>query len=113
MEVLIVIWIAMGFLAAWIAAQKKRGPAEGFILGFVFGPLGVIVEALLPSQQAPIAGRPASGLRGSKPSPRGRATQAEGDPGGAVPQDVLDALGIEEEKPPTTNEEFIRRLKGD
>lgn len=113
MEVLIVVWIAMGCLAAWIAAQKKRAPVEGFLLGLVFGPLGVIVEALLPSQHVPIPGRHASGPRARKPSPRDRATQAEGDQDGAVPRDVLDALGIEEEKPPTTNEEFIRRLKGD
>jgi hypothetical protein len=39
----------LGALGAWIAKQKRRGPIEGFILGFLFGPLGVVIEALLPA----------------------------------------------------------------
>ncbi len=39
---------AMGLLSAWIAGQRGRSVIEGLILGCLFGPLGVIVECLLP-----------------------------------------------------------------
>ena len=49
---LILLWLAvasvMGFFGAWVADQKGRGPGEGATLGFLFGPFGVLVEALLP-----------------------------------------------------------------
>jgi hypothetical protein len=38
-----------GILGGWIAKQKNRDPGEGFVLGCLFGPLGAIIEALLPS----------------------------------------------------------------
>jgi uncharacterized membrane protein YeaQ/YmgE (transglycosylase-associated protein family) len=57
---IIVTWIIFGLIfgafGAWVAAQRGRGGGEGLILGFLFGPLGVLVEALLP-QGAP---RPAA-----------------------------------------------------
>ncbi len=34
---------------AWIASQRGRSKREGALLGFFFGPFGMIVEALLPS----------------------------------------------------------------
>jgi hypothetical protein len=47
--------ILIGILAAvfsgfggWVATQKRRGVGEGMVLGLLFGPLGVLVEALLP-----------------------------------------------------------------
>lgn len=45
-----------GGLGAWIATQRRRDSSEGFKLGLVFGPLGVLVEALLPqgSRQAQV-----------------------------------------------------------
>lgn len=49
MDLLILCWVAFGILGLWIAAQKNRNPAEGLVLGVLFGPLGVIVEATMPS----------------------------------------------------------------
>lgn len=40
--------VASGGLGAWIAIQKRRGAPEGFALGLLFGPLGVLVELFLP-----------------------------------------------------------------
>jgi hypothetical protein len=40
--------VLMGALSAWVATQKHRDASEGFVLGLVFGPLGVLVESLLP-----------------------------------------------------------------
>jgi hypothetical protein len=53
MELLVfvgILAVAMGGLGAWIASQKQRDPSEGFILGLLFGPLGCLIEALLPSR---------------------------------------------------------------
>lgn len=48
--VLLVVWFG-GFaaLGRWVAMNKRRRGAEGLTLGLLFGPLGVIVEALLPT----------------------------------------------------------------
>src|SRR5437588_52348 len=56
MEVLIVfgiVWIIFGCLGAWIANQKHRDGGEGFILGLLFGPIGCLIEAILPNGAAP------------------------------------------------------------
>jgi hypothetical protein len=47
---LAILAILMSALGLWVATQKSRNPAEGFFLGLFFGPLGVLVEALLPSK---------------------------------------------------------------
>jgi len=44
-----VFWLAMTGLGAWLSAQKGRAPSEGATLGFLFGPLGVIVAGLVPN----------------------------------------------------------------
>jgi hypothetical protein len=44
----LVVEIVMGSFGAWVAIQKRREPSEGFVLGLLFGPLGVLVEAMLP-----------------------------------------------------------------
>jgi hypothetical protein len=43
---------------AWIAAAKGRSKTEGLILGLLFGPLGCLIEALLPAEER--QGRPSS-----------------------------------------------------
>lgn len=40
--------VGMSYLGAWVAKQKGRPRYEGFILGGLMGPFGVIVEGLLP-----------------------------------------------------------------
>jgi uncharacterized membrane protein YeaQ/YmgE (transglycosylase-associated protein family) len=44
--------VIFGSLAGWIGQQKGRRPEEGMLLGALFGPLGVIVVALLPTPGA-------------------------------------------------------------
>ena len=46
----IVLAAVFGALGAFVAVQKRRDVAEGLIMGFSFGPLGVLVEALLPQR---------------------------------------------------------------
>ena len=47
--ILLVVGVVFGFLGVFVATQKRRSDAEGFFLGFLFGPLGVLIEALLPA----------------------------------------------------------------
>lgn len=42
-------WVGSAVLGAWVAAQKSRATSEGFALGCLFGPFGVLIEALLPA----------------------------------------------------------------
>jgi hypothetical protein len=42
-------WVALGLLGWYVSAQKGRPAAEGVLLGLLFGPLGVLVAALLPT----------------------------------------------------------------
>ena len=58
-----------GGLTAWIAAQKSRSALEGFALGFLFGPFGVLVEVFLP-MRAQLPG-------GSIPGPPGWSMHSE------------------------------------
>jgi|GEM_PF-5937317 len=48
MEALLLLWLALGASGSWVAAQKGRSPGEGFTLGCLLGPIGVLVEAMLP-----------------------------------------------------------------
>jgi peptidyl-prolyl cis-trans isomerase A (cyclophilin A) len=44
--------LVFGALGAWIASEKRRGEGEGLLLGLLFGPFGVLIEALLPTLSA-------------------------------------------------------------
>tara|TARA_B100000575_G_scaffold41867_1_gene29453 strand:- start:1930 stop:2094 length:165 start_codon:yes stop_codon:yes gene_type:complete len=50
----IYIYLALGvLLGAWgsyIAEKRGRSHIEGFILGFLFGLIGVLIEAFLPKK---------------------------------------------------------------
>lgn len=50
--------IISGFLGIYVANQKNRSSTEGFIFGFLFSLIGVIILALLPSSDNPIQKKP-------------------------------------------------------
>ena len=52
-------------LGAYVAAQKHRPTGEGLTLGFLFGPLGVLIVALLPQGAARPVVRPPTPRRSS------------------------------------------------
>ena len=54
----LILAFVFGCLGSWIASQKNRGGGEGFWLGFLFGPFGVLIEALLPTIAPPVAVSP-------------------------------------------------------
>lgn len=49
--------VSFGGFGAWISVQKRRPGFEGFAAGAIFGPLGCVIVALLPTITA---GRPAA-----------------------------------------------------
>lgn len=51
---IILFGVVSGFLGIYVAKQKNRSTTEGFILGFLFSLIGVIILALLPSNEKPI-----------------------------------------------------------
>ena len=50
--------IASAFLGAFVAAAKARSRAEGFFLGLILGPFGLLIEALLPTLRSEGSLRP-------------------------------------------------------
>lgn len=46
-------WVACWFAGAYVAGAKHRPRVEGFILGFAFAAIGVLIEALLPAGPEP------------------------------------------------------------
>jgi hypothetical protein len=60
MEVLIialVFFAACGVAGGYVSGAKGRPGAEGALLGFLFGPLGLLVAVLMPTVQH-AAGKP-------------------------------------------------------
>lgn len=53
MEIFLTVWagvaVAFSLFGGWIASQKRRSIEEGMLIGGLFGPIGVIVESLLPT----------------------------------------------------------------
>jgi hypothetical protein len=50
----VTLWLALVGLGAYTAKQKGRPIGEGVLLGLFFGPVGAIVEALLPDARDPV-----------------------------------------------------------
>jgi hypothetical protein len=56
----IAVMLIFGAFGRYVAAEKNRDPGEGFLLGLLFGPLGVLVEACLPNIPPPATPAPPS-----------------------------------------------------
>jgi hypothetical protein len=61
----VLLWYAaLVYLGMWTADQKGRSQAEGFFITLLFGPLGLLLVALLPTLGPPAPKKP--------PKPQGR-----------------------------------------
>jgi hypothetical protein len=50
MFIYLFVAIITGFFGRYVAKQKGRSTTEGFLLGFLFSLIGVIVVAVLPKK---------------------------------------------------------------
>jgi hypothetical protein len=57
----VVIWVLCGLVAAAIYQNKGRSWGAAFLVGLIFGPIGVILAALTPANPAGQAQRALSG----------------------------------------------------
>jgi hypothetical protein len=62
----VLFWSGCAAAGAYIAAQKRRPTIEGVLFGFLFGPVGMIVESLLPTRPEP-ARRPRPTAKYARP----------------------------------------------
>lgn len=46
--VLAIVEIGSAAIGAYVAAQKRRSPVEGFLFGVLLGPFGVLAAVLMP-----------------------------------------------------------------
>ena len=46
---MLIFWIAMAFVCAWVADQKGRNPIAWAAWGFFFGIFALLVLAIVPS----------------------------------------------------------------
>lgn len=47
MEILLIIWAAFGVAAAVVMSNKGRSGCGGFALGFLLGPIGLIIALVM------------------------------------------------------------------
>lgn len=77
MDIVVVLFIALmvalafGFFGAWICGEKGRDRNPGMVIGFLFGPLGCLILALLPAKP------PEQPRSTRKPKPRWDAETAD------------------------------------
>lgn len=88
--IIAVVAVLMGLLGAWVASQKGRPAAEGLLLGAVFGPLGVIIEALLPGNSGKAERLSASAQDIDAPLAQGPPKRWERPLGGEVKESGLE-----------------------
>src|SRR4029079_2530638 len=58
-SIVLLVLVAFGGWGYNLADKKGRWPGEGAILGFLLGPLGVLIERLLPRVDEPLRERTA------------------------------------------------------
>ena len=54
MEVILIIWVVCGIIAAAIAGGKGRSGCGGFAIGFLLGPLGIIWALVMKTDQTKV-----------------------------------------------------------
>ena len=57
MEVLLIIWLLFGLAAAAVMSNKGRSGCGGFALGFLLGPIGLIIALVLQKDHKTLEGK--------------------------------------------------------
>lgn len=97
MELLIVCTILGAIVCPWIAAHKNRSVGGWFVIGLLFGLLGVLVIACIPALLGP----------GSHESPS--REQRQPAPAGALTEAPYDAELVRQRQPAPSNSYPYRR----
>ena len=64
--IVLVSCVACAVAGASVAKEKGREPLEGVIYGALFGPIGIVVTALLPTKQLASGGQSNSASNGGR-----------------------------------------------
>jgi hypothetical protein len=99
----LLIWTTCALLGAYVAAQKNRPVVEGAILGALFGPLGCLIAAVLPT----IAKAPARRRHFTPARPSPWAAPPETDP----EEDAAAVYLADLPKPPPRPADDLRNLR--
>ena len=62
--VALLAWFAFGWGGSYVARVKRRSTDEGFLFGFLLGPIGILIEALLPMGPETVDAPRARGIGG-------------------------------------------------
>jgi hypothetical protein len=54
MEILIIIWLAFGVAAGIVMSNKGRSGCGGFALGFLLGPIGLVIALVMATDHREI-----------------------------------------------------------
>lgn len=73
--ILLMAGLVFGMMGSYVADTKGRPSGEGFIFGFMLGPIGILIVVLLPSV--------------AKPTSRAVATHPEATPEPVAPEDPV------------------------
>lgn len=46
--IVVFLWLYTGWITARIFRKRRRSMGAGFVLGFLFGPVGIVIAKLLP-----------------------------------------------------------------
>lgn len=57
MEILLIIWVLFGVASAVVMSNKGRSGCGGFALGFLLGPLGLIIALVLQKDHKELEGQ--------------------------------------------------------
>ncbi len=57
MEIFIIIWLLFGLVSAIIAGNKGRSGCGWFIIGFLLGPIGIILALVMPQNESKIVSK--------------------------------------------------------
>lgn len=51
MEFALLVWLLCAFITMWLFQQKNRSLAGGFLVGFLFAVVGVIIALIIPAKE--------------------------------------------------------------
>lgn len=73
----LIVWVLCGLVAAVVYAGKGRSPVTAFVVGLIFGPIGIILALLTPPDTAALERKAVATGQGKKCPQCGELVKAE------------------------------------